>query len=208
MSLDELLKHVPPEVIYRRVPLPDEKNALGPWRQAVTKFVKPENGSDEEDLWGTLIYGEGKVGEAKPKAFPAGDEGKPLRELLEKNREALELLEEGIRRGRLQLPETRWPSVAAGQADLAWQVVDLSQGVLIKAKALCTDRDFRGAAAQLIDMLHMGEMICNAEGDTGDYLAGEWIRESAQAGIRSLAARKEVPGDVLSECLAAIDETL
>ncbi len=57
-------------------------------------------------------------------------------------------------------------------------------------------------------MLRMGEMICNGQGDVSDYLAGEWIRKSAQASVRCLAERKEVPAGVLEVCLSAIDQSL
>lgn len=206
MSFDELLEHVPPEVVYRRAPLPDQQNAVGPWRETVCRFVKPKEGSEEHDLWLTLIYGKGDSGE--PAHFPCGQDGRALRELLKKNRAALALLREGIQRGRLQLPETRWPPATGEDAILVWRLQDVTQAVFIKAKALCTDLDFGGVAEELVGMLRMGEMICNGEGDIGEYLVGDWIRSSALRSIRTLAARREVPLHVLTERLSAAENSL
>ena len=85
MSVESLLAYVPPLVIYRRVPLEADHNALEPWRQAVREFVKPD---DENDLWGELIYGSHEGGDGP--VFPAVDREWANR-VLETNAAALAL---------------------------------------------------------------------------------------------------------------------
>jgi hypothetical protein len=53
MAVEQLLQHVHPDAVYRRVPLADDQNALGPWREAIKHYVPPEEG---DQLWGELIY--------------------------------------------------------------------------------------------------------------------------------------------------------
>jgi hypothetical protein len=52
MAVEQLLQHVHPDAVYRRVPLPDDQNALGPWREAVQRCVRPDK---DDPLWGELI---------------------------------------------------------------------------------------------------------------------------------------------------------
>ena len=67
MAVEQLLQYVHPNAVYRRVPLADDQNALGPWREAIEHYVPPDA---DDPLWGQLIYGAGETGE--PVAFPAG----------------------------------------------------------------------------------------------------------------------------------------
>ena len=90
MAVEQLLQHVHPDAVYHRVPLPDDQNALGPWREAIEHYVPPDK---DDPLWGDLIYGAGEKGE--PVAFPSGPEGNRLRALLDRNQKALELLRRG-----------------------------------------------------------------------------------------------------------------
>jgi hypothetical protein len=73
MAIEELLQHAPPEAIYHRAELPDEQNALGPWREAIEHYVSP---SEDDSLWGDLVYGAGEEGTPIP--FPGGPESTNL----------------------------------------------------------------------------------------------------------------------------------
>ncbi len=49
MSIEDLLQHVPPEVIYHRVPLADDDNAFGPWSEAAKHLVPPPEEEESEE---------------------------------------------------------------------------------------------------------------------------------------------------------------
>jgi hypothetical protein len=102
MAVEELLQYGHPDAIYRRVPLPDEQNALGPWREAAECYSEPD---EKDDLWWKQVYGNEEDNEPVP--FPDGSDGEHIRSTLAGNRRAFELLESGIARGCVQLPEGR-----------------------------------------------------------------------------------------------------
>jgi hypothetical protein len=201
MAVEELLKHVHPDAVYRRQPLPDDQNALGPWREAVKAFVPPDR---DDPLWGSLIYGE----DGKSVAFPAGAEGERLRMWLDRNRSALDLLEAGIQRGRLQLPERHGNDVVDLDTDVARHVVPLGQLFFVRAKCFHADGNAAEECRFLLEMLRMGEMICNGDGVVVHYLMGQWCRKSALNRIRMLANGSDTPVPVLRALLAAIEQSL
>jgi hypothetical protein len=207
MPVDKLLQHVPAEVAYRRSPLPDEQNALGPWREAVAAYVPPGEAGD--DLWGALQYGSGEHGDYV--AFPAGDEGRPIRELLVKNRKMLEYLHAGIDRGSMQFPIESCSYPWSGPVEdrlLDMKLVEATVVARIQAKACIADCDFAAAADTLVRLLRMGEIMCNSEGMVGHYLCGMMIRKSAVGGVRRLAAEQHVPPSVLRTLLAGVEKAL
>lgn len=101
MSVDELLKHVPPDVVYHRDPLAEEDNALGPLLEAFEHLVVPD---DEDLVWERAVWGSSETEEdaddeseiewsCEPDdtfEFPAGQDGEHIRAILEKNGSALD----------------------------------------------------------------------------------------------------------------------
>jgi hypothetical protein len=204
MAVEELLKHVPADAVYHRVPLSDDQNALGPWQEAIERYVPPD---EDDPLWGQLIYGAGENG--TPVAFPNGSEGERLRALLARNQAALQLLEEGIRRGRLQLPEQHpGDNAAKHNGDFVFSIHHLSQMLWVKAKSLRGDNDVLSAWQVPVQLLRMGEMLCNGEGLVTGYLIGHGIRKGAVDCIRGLAGRTETPRAVLMDLLSAANHSL
>ncbi len=201
MAIEELLKHVHPEAVYRRTPLPDDQNALGPWREAIKLYVPPD---ENDSLWASLIYGE----EGQSVAFPADAEGDRLREWLDRNQPALELLETGIQRGRLQLPERHGDDIVDLDSDIAIQVAPLFRILFVKAKRSRADGIPAEELQSLVLMLRMGEMICNGDGVVIHYMMGCSRRKSALNGIRRLADCSGTPASVLRGLLAAIEKSI
>ena len=201
---EELLKHVPSDAVYSRVPLPDDQNALGSWREAAKHCVPP---GEDDQLWGELIYGRGEAGE--PIAFPLGPEGDGVRSLLGRNQIALEFFKEGIQRGRLQLPLGQDCGALMNENDdLATPLRDLTRIVGIQAKVLLAEGDYAGAGKLLIQSLHTGEMVCNGEGIVCDYLIGHCFRKGAIRWIQEWLCRPETPNPVLRELLSTIEHSL
>ncbi len=203
MAVEELLKHVHPDAVYHRVPLPDDQNALGPWREAIERHIPPD---DDDPLWGKLIYGDGETG--TPVAFPSGPEGERLRALLDRNQAALELLEAGIRRGRLQLPLRHGFDMESPDGKVAISVAELSRMLWVKAKALEADGDCLGTWSSLIQYLRIGDMICNGDGILIDYLCGSCLRKSALNRLRALAESSNLPGTALTELRSIVENSL
>ena len=203
MAVDELLQHVHPDAVYHRVALPDDRNALGPWREAVKHYVPP---GKDDPLWGELIYGSGEKGE--PVAFPSGPEGERLRALLDRNQPAMELLEEGVRRGRLQLPVGQGDDAIRLNCDVLFGLHDLSRMLWVKAKATHAKGDINEECRLVIQVLRIGEMICNGDGLVGDYLMAHWNRKSALKWIRKLAGRDGMPRSVLRDLLLAVERSV
>jgi hypothetical protein len=204
MAVEELLRHVHPDAVYRRVPLPEEQNALGPWREAIENYVPPD---DEDQLWGELIYGAGRNG--TPVAFPSGNEGDRLRALLDRNQRALDCLEEGVHRGRLQLPEEcPGGNGAMLNAGLAIDVHHLVQMLWVKTKAFQADGDVLAVCRSLVEQLRIGEILCNCEGLVSDYLIGVWSRKSATNQLRALAVRDATPRPALVDMLSTVAHSI
>ena len=99
MSLPSLLQLIPPQAVYRRRQLDPRLNALGPWQDAVEKFVLPD---DEDDNWKKLVYSTQMLA---MRISPA--QATSAREILRQNAACLDALEQGLERRQLQFDEFR-----------------------------------------------------------------------------------------------------
>ena len=100
MPQSRLVKYIPESVVFERVPLADEQNAYGPWLEATKCLYRPP---DEEEVFWSLVYPDSETGEGIE--YPTGKEAERVREILEKNRRAFELVNAGIARSGFQMPE-------------------------------------------------------------------------------------------------------
>jgi hypothetical protein len=202
MSIEHLLRAVPPHAVYRRVPLADERNALGPWRRAVEQLAKPQ---DERDVWGELIYGSGE--EEEGAALGIAQIG-PARALLQRNVEALRWLDEGIQRGSFQFPEFHDLEQVAADSQFACKLGEVARLPYIHCKLLAADGHLAAAAVATLRVLRIGQMICGGDGQMLHYLIGLWIRSAALRGMGRLAARDDLPRPALESFLQALQEGL
>ena len=201
--LESLLEHVPPAVVYRRVPLDPRRNAIELWRPAVEYFVKP---NDEKDLWGELIYGSIEMGRSAT-FLSVADEGL-VRALLKQNSTALQLLYEGVDRGQFQFRDFQGLDQIPADSEFVCKLGELARLPFIRFKILAADGDFAAAGEELVRLLLIGEMICNGDGQVLHYLIGLWIRSAALRGIERLSRHPEVPGEVFEGLLAVIERSL
>ncbi len=219
MSVDELLKHVPPEVVYHRDPVAEEDNALGPLEEAFKHLVVPE--FEEDPVWERALCGSSETEEdAEDESeiewacevddtfeFPTGQDGEHIRAILEKNGRALELLDEAVRRGTFQLP------TSSGR-DTWWKLVDIqaarSAGRVrkLKAKALAVEGKFAEAADELAAILGIGRMLCGGDCCVVHYLVGQALSSMASATIPAFATIEDVPEEVLRSLLSAVQRIL
>ena len=215
MSVESLLKHVPENLRYYRQPIPDEQNALTPWREAVAQYVAP----DEDDvLWGSLVYGRDKnddpdnesSSEPESVPFPTGAEAKRIQDILDANRRAIELLDEGIALGQLQLPVSYppLPSEEPGSnktLDLP-ELNHLNQLRCFRAKALASQGDLLAAAEDLIAVLRIGQLLCHGEGDVIPHLWSYGFLRLALDTIERFLEAFTPPPHVCRRLLATVEE--
>ena len=202
MSVESLLACLPPQAVYRRVPLEPDRSALEPWREAVQRFVKPE---DEQDIWGELIFGsrENGNGEALLTVDPV-----LAQQVLGQNATALELLYDGVRRGQVQFPEVHALEQVSGDSEFVYRLGELARLPFIRFKVLAAGGDWPAATDELVRLLRIGEMICNGEGQVLHYLIGLWIRSAAQRAIAQVAGHRRAPREVLGRLLEAVQRSL
>ena len=100
MPQSRLVKYIPESVVFERAPLADEQNAYGSWLEATKSLYRPP---DEEEVFWSLVYPDSETGEGME--YPTGKEAERVREILDKNQRAFELIDEGIARGGFQMPE-------------------------------------------------------------------------------------------------------
>lgn len=192
MPISRLTQYLPPKLVYVREPLAEEENALGPFKEMLEHAAIPD-GSDEGFYH--LVYGEAD-GEGELK-FPEGAEGERIRGILAENAKAFELMDQGLDRGRLQLPEPVW---GADNADSVRdsECLEIAQVRTVRGDALLADADFADAAADYRAVHRLGRLVVNGEG-MWVHTLGTGIRRMGLGGIRLLAPRPDVPCGVLRD---------
>lgn len=217
MAIEQLLKYVPAAAVSREPPLAEEENALGPWREAAARLVKP---ADDDEVWDRLHREPASsVPDQEtaftpfrratlPFTFPDGEDGQHVREILQANQPALELMELGIQRGRLQLPESRDMEAFGRSTDWLLPVRDTTRLFRARAMAAAADGDFDAAGRDLLNMLHIGEVLCNADGFRICYLIGFQVQRGAMASMRGLARIAGLPSRTRDELAAGLRRSL
>ncbi len=215
MSVESLLKHVPENLRYYRQPIPDEQNALTPWREAVAQYVAPD---EDDELWGNLVYGRDKnddpdnesSSEPESVPFPTGAEAERIQDILDANRRAIELLDEGIALGRLQLPVPHFPlpgnDSPAENHDLM-ELIRVNHVRHIRAKAWVAQGDLSAAADDIIAVLRSGDIFCGGEREVTLWFVGDCLRKMGLQGIERLVEKYDPPVSVCRTLLAAVEHS-
>jgi hypothetical protein len=206
MPPSRLIEYIPPEAVYHRVPLDDDKNALGPWSEAINHLNYPDAEDDDDDIiFFELLYGSDETGERVD--YPTGKKAERIATILENNRRAIELIDEGIKRGRLQFPEPR-PETFLADKDVARDFVHIAQVRHVKIRSLLAAGEIRAACEEAVRLLRTGEMICTGEGLIFQYIMGCWPRNTGANAIHRLASEDEIPDDSLADLLTAVRRSL
>jgi len=195
----ELLECVPPELRYERVPIPAEKNALRLWQQADEKAVRADRFFEQlgvpEDRYDDVISGDA--------LFPSSEEGRPLRQWIEANTEALDLLRQGIARGQFQGPEVLGMAEMGSFAFL-WRIEKLARANVTRAKMHAGDGEFDAAVEALAEVISLGEMLQAGGPSLREYLVGLALEERALATARWLASQRPAPESVALDLISAV----
>ena len=200
MSLESLLKMVPPQAVYRRVPLDPRLNALGLWQGAAESFVAP---SDENGVWTALVYAS-QISALRllpaHRTFALG--------VLDRNADCLAAFDRGLERGQLQFAEFRSLEQVPANTEFASRLGEIARLHLIRFRLWYSEGDLLAAAEELFRLEKIGWLICNGEGQMLHFLIGLWLRAAAVRGFGHLAANAQTPRAVLERIFDALDEAL
>jgi hypothetical protein len=202
MTIESLIAELPDQVRYERRELPPEQNALGPWLAAGAAMV--ECARTTELCCAVTWHGaHGDGGENDP--FPTGAEREELDGLLARNAPALQLIDAGLSRSRLQLPLTVWPDfVQVGDpVGVAWR--SLARMRYARAMLMLRDGQPDVAAGDAIAMHRMGSMICTSEGLVLQYMLGAAYRNWGLRLMREVAATPAIDSTTRRELADAVD---
>ena len=198
MSLESLLKLVPSQAAYRRVPMDARVNALGPWREAAEKFVVP---ADENGVWTALVYGSQISALRLLPAHRTFAQG-----VLDQNAACLAAFERGIERGQLQFPEVHSVEQIPAETEFVSRLGEIARLYLIRFRLAFAEGELAAAAEELFRLEKIGYLICNGEGQMLHYLIGLWLRAAAVRGFGHVATNVHAPKPVLERILDALDD--
>ncbi|HBO45450.1 MAG TPA: hypothetical protein DD670_16265 [Planctomycetaceae bacterium] len=208
MPISRPIEFVPPEVVYRREPLPDERNAWFPWKEAVEAVSLPESNEDGTDLISRLFWGDPESGE--PVNIETDSERAYVAELLERNRRVLELVDEGIRRGRFWSPDCEFEAVRDDNVsllesgDVVFRLVPRVRTLLaLRTKLARAQRDLDSVADRLIDFLRIGNIICTSDSSSIDFILGVGFQMGGYSRIHRLVSQENLPRHILQRLLSA-----
>jgi hypothetical protein len=197
MSAD-LIACLPAEAVYRRVELPEEENAFGPWWRAIARVRAPDQGYLDR-IFGTLA-------EPDPEgADPPGPTDQEIADFLNEQQETLELIHRGLARGRLQIPP--WTS---HEGEYHFTLFGSLGQLFCIARWAANHRleagDPQRAVEESIALLRLGSMVCNGEGILTQHLVGSSLRNVALDQLHRLALDDRVGCDLLRQMLAAVEQ--
>lgn len=174
------LNSLPKNVRYQRQILADTKNAIGPWKEAISLLPREPEPSTAISY---LLYGPEDVGATEP----TNADYESLDVWCRQCEPSFAATDAGVERGSLQFPETSgfgesWDNVV----ELIAGMRKVSSARTIKAKLLQRDGDFASASEELLKLYRMGELICNGDGLMVCYLTGSGIRNSALSQLHEI----------------------
>lgn len=188
------LELIPPYLKWQPMPLPDDQNALVPWRRAAAKLVPFTDDGVESAFYDAMSPG-------NPVDFPEGERRARLEKWLASNEEALALVDEGLALGWCRFDITIGEQLDDSLLQSLRQVARIRR---VRAALATADREFEQACNELIKGLRMAKTVCAAEGAPIHFLIGIAFGGIARGGVRELAAEMECPATVLERLIAAL----
>ncbi len=176
-----------PDLFCAFAPVPPTDNAIIEWRRAGAQFT-PLNAHERELI--SFCW--------KPNARPPADSDlAELKNWLQKNRAALDLFAESLKKSKAQWPE-RDPSVKQPEMLVFGSLV---KGRLFEAEQLADQGKFDEAAQSLQDSLKLAQAGVEADPQLIHYILSATARTFTQDAILRFAARKAVPESILRSLL-------
>ena len=102
-----------------------------------------------------------------------------IRDLLAANAAAIQHLDEGLRRGRLQVPPVSGPSDFDSHVAVTVQLRELCLLKLLDVRLALSNKDFAVAIRAIADLLQIGGMVCRGEGLDIQFMIGATFQSVA-----------------------------
>jgi hypothetical protein len=196
MGADSLQDVVPPELRYERREIPKGENAFGPWMAAIAGMPEwvansrlPEWAA-EEWILSDLIFGSIDG----PPPMPQGEARAKADRLLEDVRPALALLDEGLARGQLSVPQRSLGDETTPLTAL-YGVRQLGLYRSLRARLLAADGKFAAAVTEYAALWNTGRLLCRGAG-TIEYVMGGLARSEGLRGLTSPRLVTAIPHDI------------
>jgi hypothetical protein len=195
-EVESLLKLVDPQVVYRRKPVPPEKNGWPIWKKAYESYVKQPEDEEFIDMISRVLDG----GE-----FPTGELKNRLLDWIDKNAECRRLMDEGIKLGALELPRAE----KSGSLSLALDEIHLfrtlSQLRYFTSLVAAENEQFDQAAKEAFTGLEFAAILLASECMLVDFLVGVAILSIAVHAVHRFSVADGVPVALARESIQRLD---
>lgn len=189
-EVESLLALVDPRVVYRRVPVPPEKNAWPLWKKAYESYVKQPEDEEFIDMVSRVLDG----GD-----FPAGELKNRLLDWIEKNAECRSLMDEGIKLEAVELPRAE----KSGSLSLALDEIDLfrtlAQLRFFTSRGAAETGDFDKAASEAFAGLAFANILLASECLVLDFLVGIAVLGIAVSSVHHFSVCEGAPESLSRE---------
>jgi hypothetical protein len=183
--------------------MPDSRNSLWYWSEAAEKSTPIDC-----DLWERCVADNAELEAGQRRRTPPLDEATTaaLREAIDRNTEALELLRQGVACGQVQFPEMTGEGGSVSEhADSIDPLRQLSRIWWARARLLLADGRTDEAASDLIGLGDMAHLVCCGESLVMHYLVGCIVQALPLYGIKMLAAEPVVAADTRRQVREALE---
>jgi hypothetical protein len=165
-EVEALLKLVDPRVLYRRVPVPEEKNAWPLWKQAGEAYVKEPDGQEFYEGLHKLLGNEADL---------TDDVRKRVVDWVRQNEACRKFIDQGIARGELEYPR----SARSVPLELAMEEIQLVRNLARLKSAHCRilagRGDVAGALREAASIVEVGRMLVRSECLLVDFLVAQAV---------------------------------
>lgn len=186
----DLKKHIRPDVLYQRDPLPADNNAYTFWTRAIEKMKK--NAEEFPEI--REAY---KKIERKRKMFSNTELDTSVKMWLQLNREVFELFNRGLEKGKCRFPERHLLDKNYTMPELG-PFRELARLLCYKGRMLALEQGrYKDAAAQFKRVLDFGHLMRSGEGGFYEHMVAEAIEERGLQEIAWLARKEDVPSGIL-----------
>lgn len=198
MVSQRLLDQIPAHVRYVRRPMLDEENALHPWREAIARYI--DHGDE------TSLLARGLSSDCESIGLLQGDNLRRVQEFLTSNRESLDLIDEGLRRGQLQVSQPYGNETC--EADRQIEAIDsiLWRLQLARVNALAAEGHLTAAAEGVQGILSSAKMLCNAEGLRTLWMIGTIVHTTGLDAAMWLSAHADATEELWRVLLQTVED--
>jgi hypothetical protein len=190
----DLKKHIHPDVLYHRNPLPAENNAYTFWIQAIEKMKEISEEFPE-------IREAYKKVQRTQRMFSDTELDTSVKMWVQLNRETFELFDKGLKKGKCQFPERHLLDKNYKMPDLG-SFREFARLLCYKGRMLALEQGrYKDAASQFKRVLDFGHLIRSGEGGFLEHMSAQAIEQRGLQEIEWLARKKDVPSGILIDLI-------